>query len=150
MSHLSQKTTGFLAEFRKFIARGNVMDLAVGVIIGAAFQNIVTSLTNDVLNPLLGIAFSTDFSNVVLPLPNNADPLRLGAFISAVLNFVIMAFVLFCLLKGMNKLASLAHRKEEAPAAPTTKKCPYCKTEIAIDATRCPHCTSQLLDVEKP
>ena len=69
---------------------------------------------------------------------------------AAVVNFLVMAFVLFCLLKGMNKLASLAHKKEEAPAAATTKKCPYCRTEIAIDATRCPHCTSQLLDVEKP
>ena len=114
-----EKTTGFFAEFRKFVARGNVMDLAVGVIIGAAFQNIVTSLTNDVLNPLLGIAFSTDFSNVVLPLPNNADPLRLGAFISAVLNFVIMAFVLFCIVKAMNRLMELGRpKKPEAPAAP--------------------------------
>ena len=109
----------FLHEFKAFALKGNVMDLAVGVIIGAAFQNIVTSLTNDVLNPLLGIAFSTDFSNVVLPLPNNADPLRLGAFISAVLNFVIMAFVLFCIVKAMNRLLALGRpKKEEAPAAP--------------------------------
>ena len=109
----------FFNEFKAFALKGNVMDLAVGVIIGAAFQNIVTSLTNDVLNPLLGIAFSTDFSNVVLPLPNNADPLRLGAFISAVLNFVIMAFVLFCIVKAMNRLLALGRpRKEEAPAAP--------------------------------
>ncbi|HJC54202.1 MAG TPA: large conductance mechanosensitive channel protein MscL [Candidatus Gemmiger stercoravium] len=109
----------FFNEFKAFALKGNVMDLAVGVIIGAAFQNIVTSLTNDVLNPLLGIAFSTDFSNVVLPLPNNADPLRLGAFISAVLNFVIMAFVLFCIVKAMNHLLALGRpKKEEAPAAP--------------------------------
>ena len=109
----------FFNEFKAFALKGNVMDLAVGVIIGAAFQNIVTSLTNYVLNPLLGIAFSTDFSNVVLPLPNNADPLRLGAFISAVLNFVIMAFVLFCIVKAMNRLLALGRpKKEEAPAAP--------------------------------
>ena len=109
----------FFNEFKAFALKGNVMDLAIGVIIGAAFQNIVTSLTNDVLNPLLGIAFSTDFSNVVLPLPNNADPLRLGAFISAVLNFVIMAFVLFCIVKAMNRLLALGRpKKEEAPAAP--------------------------------
>lgn len=109
----------FFNEFKSFALKGNVMDLAVGVIIGAAFQNIVNSLTNDVLNPLLGIAFSTDFSNVVLPLPNNADPLRLGAFISAVLNFVIMAFVLFCIVKAMNRLLALGRpKKEEAPAAP--------------------------------
>ena len=108
-----------LNEFKAFALKGNVMDLAVGVIIGAAFQSIVTSLTNDILNPLLGIAFSTDFSNVVLPLPNGADPLRLGAFISAVLNFVIMAFVLFCIVKAMNRLMALGRpKKEEAPAAP--------------------------------
>ena len=98
----------FFNEFKAFALKGNVMDLAVGVIIGAAFQSIVTSLTNDILNPLLGIAFSTDFSNVVLPLPNNADPLRLGAFISAVLNFVIMAFVLFCIVKAFNKIKAAA------------------------------------------
>ena len=106
----------FLHEFKAFALKGNVMDLAVGVIIGAAFQSIVTSLTNDILNPLLGIAFSTDFSNVVLPLPNGADPLRLGAFISAVLN---LAFVLFCIVKAMNRLMALGRpKKEEAPAAP--------------------------------
>ena len=109
----------FLNEFKTFALKGNVVDMAVGVIIGAAFQGIVTSLTNDVLNPLLGIAFSTDFSNVVFALPNNADPLRVGAFISAVLNFIIMAFVLFCIVKAMNRLLALGRpKKEEAPAAP--------------------------------
>lgn len=110
----------FLNEFKTFALKGNVVDMAVGVIIGAAFQGIVTSLTNDVLNPLLGIAFSTDFSNVVFALPNNADPLRVGAFISAVLNFIIMAFVLFCIVKAMNRLMTLGQKKkaEEAPAAP--------------------------------
>ena len=133
----------FLHEFKAFALKGNVMDLAVGVIIGAAFQSIVTSLTNDILNPLLGIAFSTDFSNVVLPLPNGADPLRLGAFISAVLNFVIMAFVLFCMLKAVNKLMSFG-KKPETPAAPATKKCPYCCSEIPIEAVKCAHCASEL------
>ncbi len=110
----------FLSEFKAFALKGNVMDMAVGVIIGAAFQAIVTSLTNDVLNPILGIAFSTDFSNVVFALPNGADPLRVGAFISAVLNFIIMAFVLFCIVKAMNRLMTLGQKKkaEEAPAAP--------------------------------
>lgn len=109
----------FLSEFKAFALKGNVMDMAVGVIIGAAFQAIVTSLTNDVLNPILGIAFSTDFSNVVFALPNGADPLRVGAFISAVLNFIIMAFVLFCIVKAMNRLMALGRpKKEEAPAAP--------------------------------
>src|SRR5699024_2216505 len=100
--------------------------MAVGVIIGAAFQGIVNSLTNDILNPLLGIAFSTDFSNVVIPLPNGADPLCVGSFISAVINFVIMAFVLFCLVKAMNRLRDLGSRKtaKAAKAAPAKPAAP--------------------------
>lgn len=142
------KLKKFIEEFKAFALRGNVMDMAIGVIIGGAFTTIVTSLTENLINPILGLAGGTDLSGFVLSL--GGIELRYGAFLTSVINFLIMAFVLFCLLKGMNKLASLAHRKEEAPAAATTKKCPYCKTEIAIDATRCPHCTSQLLDVEKP
>ena len=117
-----------LDEFKAFALKGNVMDMAVGVIIGASFQAIVSSLTGDILNPLLGIAFSTDFSNVVIPLPNGADPLRIGAFISAVINFVIMAFVLFCLVKFMGRLARIGQRKKEAekaaakPAGPTQEE----------------------------
>ena len=121
----------FLDEFKAFALKGNVIDMAVGVIIGAAFQSIVSSLTGDILNPLLGIAFSTDFSNVVIPLPNGADPLRIGAFISAVINFLIMAFVLFCLVKFMGRLMRLGQHKKEAeekaaaaakPAAPTQEE----------------------------
>lgn len=123
----------FLEEFKTFALKGNVVDMAVGVIIGAAFQSIVNSLTNDILNPILGIAFSTDFSNVVIPLPNGADPLCIGSFFSAILNFVIMAFVLFCLVKAMNRLRDLSIRKaakaakaEAAkpakPAAPTQEE----------------------------
>lgn len=106
----------FLDEFKAFALKGNVIDMAVGVIIGASFQSIVSSLTGDILNPLLGIAFSTDFSNVVIQLPNGADPLRIGAFISAVINFVIMAFVLFCLVKFMGRLMRIGQRKKEAEA----------------------------------
>ena len=118
----------FLDEFRAFALKGNVMDMAIGVIIGASFQSIVASLTGDILNPLLGIAFSTDFSNVVIPLPNGADPLRIGAFLSAVINFVIMAFVLFCLVKFMGRLMRIGQRKKEAaeaaakPAGPTQEE----------------------------
>lgn len=120
----------FLDEFKAFALKGNVIDMAVGVIIGAAFQSIVSSLTGDILNPLLGIAFSTDFSNVVIPLPNGADPLRIGAFISAVINFLIMAFVLFCLVKFMGRLMRLGQHKKPAeakaepakPAAPTQEE----------------------------
>lgn len=120
----------FLDEFKAFALKGNVIDMAVGVIIGAAFQSIVSSLTGDILNPLLGIAFSTDFSNVVIPLPNGADPLRIGAFISAVINFLIMAFVLFCLVKFMGRLMRLGQHKKDAeakaqaakPTAPTQEE----------------------------
>ncbi|MBE7039066.1 MAG: large conductance mechanosensitive channel protein MscL [Ruminococcaceae bacterium] len=134
----------FLAEFREFTLRGNVMDLAVGVIIGGAFQNIVKSLTGDIISPIIGLFAKTDFSNLVIKLWD--VEIKYGAFITAVINFIIMAFIIFLLVKGVNKLASIAHRKEEIEeeAAPTTKKCPYCMSEIAIEATKCPHCTSDL------
>ena len=138
----------FLNEFKAFISRGNVMDMAVGVIIGASFKAIVDSLVADVINPILGIFGGKDFSQYVLQLPGEAT-LNYGNFISSIINFLIMAFIIFCIIKilnGMNELAAkLAKKKEEeVPAAPTTKVCPFCKTEIAIDATRCPHCTSEL------
>lgn len=134
----------FLAEFREFTLRGNVMDLAVGVIIGGAFQNIVKSLTGDIISPIIGLFAKTDFSNLVIKLWD--VEIKYGAFITAVINFIIMAFIIFLLVKGVNKLASIAHKKEEIKeeAAPTTKKCPYCMSEIAIEATKCPHCTSDL------
>lgn len=131
----------FLEEFKAFALRGNVMDLAVGVIIGAAFQAIVTSLVSDIISPLIGIFASTDFSNLVLTI--NGAEVRYGAFITAIINFLIMALIIFLLVKGINKLANLG-KKPEAPAAPTTKTCPYCKSEIALEATRCPHCTSEV------
>ena len=127
----------FMEEFKKFALRGNVMDMAVGVIIGGAFSGIVTSLTDNFINPILkeltGAASYTwqDVGGFV------------SSFLSAVVNFIIMAFILFCLMRGINKLLTIG-KKPEAPAAPTTKKCLYCKTEIDIEATRCPHCTSQL------
>ena len=141
------KGKGFVAEFKKFIMRGNVMDMAVGVIVGGAFTSIVTSLNQDILTPILGIFGGTDFSylTVALGKGENAPLLNYGNFITAGINFVITAFVSFCLIKLLNKISEKFSRKEEAkPAAPTTKKCPFCKSEIAIDATRCPHCTSQL------
>lgn len=133
----------FLNEFKQFALRGNVMDLAVGVIIGAAFQAIINSLVNDVISPLIGLIANTDLSYLVATVGD--VEIRYGAFITAVINFLIMAVIIFLLVKGMNALANIGHKKvEEAPAAPTTKICPYCKSEIAIDATRCPHCTSEL------
>ncbi len=138
---------GFIAEFKKFIMRGNVMDMAVGVIVGGAFTSIVTSLNQDILSPILGLFGGTDFSGlyVVMGEEEAAPVLHYGNFITAVINFLITAFVIFLLLKAINAVSSkIGREKKEAPEAPTTKKCPFCKSEIAIDATRCPHCTSQL------
>ena len=132
----------FLQEFKSFAMRGNVMDMAVGVVIGGAFKEIVDSLVNDLLNPLLGMFGNQDLSAYAWEL--GGAEFRVGAFLTAVINFIIMAFVVFLLIRGINRLHALAFRKQEAPAAPpTTKICPFCKSEIAIDATRCPHCTSQ-------
>lgn len=132
-----------LNEFREFALRGNVMDLAVGVIIGAAFQAIINSLVNDVISPLIGLFANTDLSYLTV---NVRDvEIRYGAFITAVINFLIMAVIIFLLVKAMNALAGLGKKKETpAPAAPSKKICPFCKSEIAAEATRCPHCTSQL------
>ena len=128
----------FMQEFKAFALRGNVMDMAIGVLIGAAFSGIVTALTENFINPVLQIVLS-GASYTVEDVGTFA-----GNFLTAVVNFFITALVLFCLLKAINKMLSLGHKKEEAPAAPTTKKCPYCMSEIDIAATRCPHCTSQL------
>lgn len=134
----------FFNEFKKFISRGNVIDLAVGVIIGGAFTGIVTSLNDDIITPILGMFGGVDFSNltVTLGLSENAPILTYGNFITAVINFLITALVVFCMIKSINKVAEKVKPKEEEEK--TTKKCPYCKTEIAIDAVKCPHCTSDL------
>ena len=141
------KGKGFIEEFKKFIMRGNVMDMAVGVIVGGAFTSIVTSLNQDILTPILGIFGGTDFSNLKATLGSgeNAPVLCYGNFITAVINFLITAFVIFVLVKAINKIGDkLIKKEEEAPAEPTTKMCPYCRSEIAKEATRCPHCTSNL------
>ncbi|MCR5704981.1 MAG: large conductance mechanosensitive channel protein MscL [Eubacterium sp.] len=124
----------FFNEFKKFIAQGNVMDMAVGIIIGSAFTAIVTSLVEDILTPIIGMATKDmDFKSL------NFKGLMYGNFINAVITFILTALVLFLIVKAMNKF------KKEAPAAdPTTKTCPYCKSEIDIEATKCPHCTSDL------
>lgn len=131
----------FLKEFKEFAMRGNVLDLAVGIIIGAAFTAIVTSLVDDILSPIIGLLVRVNFSDLVLQFAG--VELRYGAFIMAVINFVIVAFALFVIIKTLNKAASFAKKPEEE-AAPTTKECPFCKTEIHINATRCPNCTSEL------
>lgn len=129
----------FFEEFKAFAMRGNVLDMAVGVVIGSAFTAIVNSLVDDIINPFIGLFFNADFSDVVIALGGSS--IKIGSFINAIINFLIVAFVLFVVIKTINAL----HKKPaEAPKAPTTKACPYCQSEISIKAVRCPHCTSKL------
>ena len=134
----------FLEEFKAFAMRGNVIDLAVGVIIGGAFKTITDSLVNDVISPVLGLLFKADFSSLIFKI--NGVEVKYGAFITAVINFIIMAFVIFCLVKALNKLSTIKFKKkeEEKTQEPTTKICPYCLSEINIKATKCCHCTSDV------
>ena len=132
----------FLEEFKKFALRGNVLDMAIGVIVGGAFTGIVTSLTANFINPLLNLIMTGGAGEISEGVDWTFGA-AVASFLTMVVNFIITAFVLFVLLKGINKLVSLG-RKQEAPAAPTTKKCPYCLSEIPIAATRCAHCTSEL------
>ena len=133
----------FFAEFKEFISKGNVLDLAVGVIIGGAFGAIVNALIENIINPLIACIGGTDIGFAVQIIANNPDTkINFGAFISAILNFVIIAFVVFCIVKSANKAKELAAKKEEEEEEATTKVCPFCKSEIAIDATKCPHCTA--------
>ena len=152
------KKSGIIAEFKKFVMRGNVIDLAVGVIIGAAFQAIVNSLVNDVVMPVISLATGgIDFKNWFIALDGNtyetieaaveagAATVNYGNFISAIFNFFIMAIVIFCIVKVINTVSEKTKNEEVAePAAPTTKKCPYCKSELDIEATKCPNCTSDV------
>ena len=146
-----------LKEFKAFAIRGNVVDMAVGIIIGAAFGAIVKSLVDDVIMPPIGMLLgNVDFSNLFIvlkegvaaaaPYASLADAKKAGAvtinygvFVNSMISFAIVAFAVFLLIKNINKM-----KKDEAPAAPVTKECPYCASAIAIKATRCPHCTSEL------
>ena len=150
----------FMQEFKDFINRGNVVDMAVGVMIGAAFKAIVDSVVKDLISPIIGIIFKQDFSALKFVLQpaveeiaedgtvtviKEAITINYGAFIMAIVNFLIIAVILFLMVKMINSVRNIGKKEEEeaAPAEPTTKVCPYCKSEIAIDATRCPHCTSE-------
>ena len=130
-----------MKEFREFAIKGNVMDLAIGVIIGGAFGKIVTSLVNDIIMPLVGLLVGgVDYSKWVLPLAGEAT-LNYGLFIGAIFDFLIIAFSIFIVIRQLNKFKKKEVVEEPVP---TTKECIYCKTDIAIEATRCPHCTSVL------
>ncbi len=144
-----------LKEFKEFALRGNVLDMAVGIVIGVAFGSIITSLVNDILMPPLGLLLGgMDFSNLFIDLSGGsfaslaeaqqagAATINYGLFINAVLNFLIVALAMFLLVRSFSGL--LKQKEEEVEEAPTSKDCPYCFSEIPIAATRCPHCTSQL------
>lgn len=135
----------FFGEFKEFVLRGNVLDLAVGVIIGAAFQGIVKSLTDDIISPILGVFGGVNFDQLAFTF-NNVT-FGYGKFLTAIINFLIMALVIFIIVKLVNKVMSIG-KKPEPKAEPTTKKCPYCFSEIDIKATKCPHCTSDIKDEE--
>lgn len=184
------KVKKFFKEFKEFALKGNVMDLAVAVIIGAAFQGIINSVVKDLIMPVINWIFGgIDFSNNYIVLAdktkivteavpavvsgtdviseavpavrvgdlttlaaleeNGIGVFKYGSFITAVINFVLMALVIFLLIKGINKLTSLRKKEVEEDPAPTTKICPFCKSEIDIEATRCPHCTSEQPAEEK-
>ncbi len=149
-----------LREFKEFVMRGNVVDMAVGIVIGAAFGTIVKSFVDDVLMPPIGLLFgNVDFANLFIVLKEGtkaagpyaslaaakaagAVTLNWGTFINTIISFIIIAFAVFLVIKGINRMK----REKEAPAAePTTKECPFCFTTIPIQASRCPHCTSQLM-----
>ncbi len=147
----------FFSDFKAFISKGNVMDMAVGVVIGAAFQGIIKSLVDDVIMPVVSLVTGgKDFNNWLVVLGDNPDGLKTyeelsaagiatfayGKFISAIIYFFILAFMVFLMVKVVAKVRDLGPKKEAS--APTTKKCPYCCTDIDIKATRCPHCTSEV------
>ncbi len=142
-----------LKEFKEFAMRGNVLDMAVGIIIGAAFGKIVTSFVGDILMPPLGLLLGkVDFSNLFISLSGQSYPslaaakaagaatINYGIFLNTILDFVIVAFAIFLLIRQVNRFA----RKPAAPAPPATKDCPYCVSTVPLRATRCPHCTSEL------
>ncbi len=143
---------GFISEFKEFAAKGNVIDLAVGFILGAAFGKIVTSLVNDIIMPPIGMLLGgVNFADLFVSLDGKSYPslaaataagapvIAYGSFINVIIEFLIIALALFFIIKAINRL-----KREEPPAAPNTKDCPYCKESIAKEAVRCPHCTSDL------
>lgn len=139
----------FFEEFRAFIAKGNVLDMAVGVIIGGAFGSVVSGLTDNIIQPLLNCIGGAEVQGKI-QLFGTENYLDYGAFISAIINFLIMAFVVFLIVKSVSRVSEAAQKlskkeEEEAPA-PTTKICPYCKSEIDIEAVKCPHCTSDITE----
>ncbi|MEG2360757.1 MAG: large conductance mechanosensitive channel protein MscL [Christensenella sp.] len=137
-----KKKKGFIQEFKEFISRGSVIDLAVGVIIGAAFTAIVNSLVKDIIMPIIALLTGgIDFASWKIPLMGDSA-IMIGNFINAIISFVLIALVIFLIVKGINGM----HKKKDEPAPKVVRLCIYCKSEIPEDATRCPHCTSILTE----
>lgn len=139
--------SGFLKDFKDFVAKGNVMDMAVGVIIGGAFSAIVGSLVKDILTPILSaITGSVKFEDIKVTLGSwqNAPTLNVGNFINAVINFLMVALVIFIIIRQIQKVSNRFKKEEAAVEDPSIKTCPYCLSTIPTDATRCPYCTSKL------
>ena len=142
----------FLDEFKTFILRGNVMDMAVGIVIGSAFTAIVTSLVNDIIMPVISAIFggiSFEQWNIALGSGEEPPMLNMGTFVAAIINFILIALVIFAIVKSINKLREKS-AKEEEEAAPETKKCPFCLNDVPVAATRCGFCTSELPVEEIP
>ena len=139
----------FIEEFKEFIQQGNVMDMAIGIIIGGAFTAIVTSLVNDIINPFIKLISGggTEVSGLSIPVPGTQNGIDFGAFISAIINFLIIAFIFFCMVKALNKFmkaSKLKKDEEEAVEEVAAPHCPHCLEEVKEGATRCPHCTGEI------
>ena len=132
----------FFSEFKVFVLKGNALNLAVGVIIGASFQGIVTSLTDNILSPILGLFTGYNFDALHIKILGDVD-IKYGAFITSVINFIIMSFIVFLIVRFMNRIVAI-HKKPAEPTPPTTRACPFCVTDISVKATRCPACTSEI------
>ena len=155
-----EKKKGILQEFQEFIARGNVMDMAVGVIVGGSFTTVVNSLVDDIINPLISVVTGGSTEVPGLTLVINGNSVNFGTFLGAIINFLITAAAVFAMVKGLNALnaakdaaakkAGLAKDEPEPEPEPEPRTCPYCKQEIPDDATRCPHCTAKLEGYENP
>ncbi len=143
-----------IKEFKDFIMRGNVLDLAVGIVIGAAFASVINSLVNDIIMPPIGFMLGgvnfgdlfisldgQDYASLTAAQDAGAATINYGLFINAIITFLIVSFIIFLIIKSVN---NMQRAEVEAPAAPTTKECPFCLSTIALNASRCPHCTSQL------
>jgi len=158
-SKLKEASKKGLSDFKEFALKGNIVDMAVGVVIGGAFGTIVSSLVGDIVMPLISsITGNIDFTNKFVVLGGSGDTyatleaakeagantLNWGTFVTNIINFLIIAIVMFIIIKKVFGALQKSKKKEEAPAEPTTKECPYCLSEIPIKATRCPHCTSEL------